>query len=399
MVQGEFIMSKGTILYIGGFELPDKNAAAHRVLSNGKILRELGYEVIFIDTDRELEYGNSILKTKKTIQGFKCWSLPYPASKKEWIHYLSNIEFSTKIFDQINDVKAVVAYNYPAAALIALKSYCGKKGIKVIADCTEWYSTKGTNIIFKIIKGFDSFLRMRIIQKKLDGVIVISRYLENYYRKSHSIIRIPPLVDLTEEKWETTGQKIDDNIIRFVYAGSPGKNKDKLNLLIESLFKLENYNNYTFHIVGITKEQYIYDYMEHKGMLDNLGERVRFLGRLSHKESIKYLKMSDFSIFIRENTRLNKAGFPTKFVESISCGIPVITTKTSDLESYIVDGENGYFVDFNGSTSCSTEVLKKILELDNEEIKIMKNNCVKSENFHYKNYVKQTKKFIENVIN
>ena len=31
-------MEKGTILYIGGFELPDKNAAAHRVLSNGKIL-------------------------------------------------------------------------------------------------------------------------------------------------------------------------------------------------------------------------------------------------------------------------------------------------------------------------------------------------------------------------
>ena len=23
-------MSKGTILYVGGFELPDKNAAAHR---------------------------------------------------------------------------------------------------------------------------------------------------------------------------------------------------------------------------------------------------------------------------------------------------------------------------------------------------------------------------------
>lgn len=391
-------MSKGTIIYLGGFELPDKNAAAHRVLSNGKILRELGYEVIFIDIDRELEYGNNILNTKKTIQGFKCCSLPYPKSKKEWIHYLSNIEFSTKILDQNKDVKAVVAYNYPAAALITLKRYCAKKGIKVIADCTEWYSTKGTNIIFKIIKGFDSFLRMRIIQKKLDGVIVISRYLENYYRKSHSIIRIPPLVDLTEEKWETTTQKTDDNNIRFVYAGSPGKNKDKLNLLIESLFKLENYKNYMFHIVGITKEQYLYDFTEHKGLLDSLGERIHFLGRLSHRDSIKYLKMSDFSILIRENTRLNMAGFPTKFVESISCGIPVIATNTSDLERYIIEGENGYFLDINGTTNA-TEVLKKVLELDKEEINKMKNNCVKSGIFHYKNYAKQTKEFLKNVIN
>ena len=25
---------KGTVLYVGGFELPDKNAAAHRVVNN-----------------------------------------------------------------------------------------------------------------------------------------------------------------------------------------------------------------------------------------------------------------------------------------------------------------------------------------------------------------------------
>lgn len=392
------MMLKGTIIYLGGFELPDKNAAAHRVLSNAKILRELGFNVIFIDVDRGLEYTSNILNTKKVIHGFECWSSPHPKSNNEWIHYLTNTQCFTKIFNQYKDVRAVIVYNYQAIAMMRLKMYCTKKRIKVIADCTEWYSTKGTNIIFKIIKGFDIFLRMRVIQKRLDGVIVISRYLENFYRKSHSVIRIPPLVDLLEEKWETTTQKNNDNKIRLVYAGSPGKNKDKLNLLIESLFKLEKFKNYTFHIVGITKEQYLYDFTDHKGILESLGERVHFLGRLSHRDSIKYLKMSDFSIFIRENTRLNKAGFPTKFVESISCGTPVITTKTSDLESYIVDGENGYFIDINRSTD-STEVLKKILKLDNEEINRIKNNCVKSGNFHYKNYVKQTKKFLENVIN
>mgnify|MGYP004602292779 FL=1 len=32
---------KKTLVYIGGFELPDKNAAAHRVVSNAEIFREL----------------------------------------------------------------------------------------------------------------------------------------------------------------------------------------------------------------------------------------------------------------------------------------------------------------------------------------------------------------------
>ena len=67
-------MSKGTILYVGGFELPDKNAAAHRVLSNGKILRDLGYKVVFIDVDKRIQYENDILNTKRILKGFECWS-------------------------------------------------------------------------------------------------------------------------------------------------------------------------------------------------------------------------------------------------------------------------------------------------------------------------------------
>ena len=34
-------MSPGTVLYVGNFELPDRNAAANRVISNGKILPAL----------------------------------------------------------------------------------------------------------------------------------------------------------------------------------------------------------------------------------------------------------------------------------------------------------------------------------------------------------------------
>lgn len=37
MVQGEFKVSLGTIIYVGGFILTDKNAAANRVTASGKI--------------------------------------------------------------------------------------------------------------------------------------------------------------------------------------------------------------------------------------------------------------------------------------------------------------------------------------------------------------------------
>ena len=40
--------NKRTILYIGGFVLPDKNAAAQRVIANAKAMRALGYDVQFL---------------------------------------------------------------------------------------------------------------------------------------------------------------------------------------------------------------------------------------------------------------------------------------------------------------------------------------------------------------
>lgn len=386
-------MSKGTILYVGGFELPDKNAAAHRVLSNGKILRELGYNVVFIGVDKTLKSNVDILETMKRVQGFESWSLPYPKSNKEWFRYLTNINSIVMIINQYDEVKALITYNYQAIVLYRLRNYCYKYNIKIIADCTEWYSLKRSNIVFSIIKGFDSFLRMRVIQKHLDGLIVISKYLENYYRHCRNIVRIPPLVDLNEEKWDIVPSKVNNDKIRFVYSGNPGKYKDKINLLVEELFNLKDYNDYVFNVVGITKEQYTYYYPDHKEILIILGERINFIGRISHLESLKYLKNSDFSIFIRENTRLTKAGFPTKFVESVSCGIPVITTNTSDLNGYLTEAENGFFID------CNNWNIEKVFMMKRDEIYSMKSKCKckLGKTFDYKNYISKVRNFMGSV--
>src|SRR4051812_34882129 len=36
------------VLYLGGFDLPDKNAAAHRAIGNSKALRDLGFRTILV---------------------------------------------------------------------------------------------------------------------------------------------------------------------------------------------------------------------------------------------------------------------------------------------------------------------------------------------------------------
>ena len=65
------------ILYIGGFELPDKNAAAHRVLAIAKGLRDSGNEVVFMGVSKD-NRETDVLKTKSVVQWFITYSVPYP---------------------------------------------------------------------------------------------------------------------------------------------------------------------------------------------------------------------------------------------------------------------------------------------------------------------------------
>ncbi|MCC8151715.1 MAG: hypothetical protein LIO96_09760 [Lachnospiraceae bacterium] len=90
-------MEKGTIIYVGGFELPDKNAAAHRVLSNGKILTELGYRVVFLGishVNKEVE--------RNEYEGFEYWAIPYPQGllKFAWFLCSKKICRSVEILQQ-----------------------------------------------------------------------------------------------------------------------------------------------------------------------------------------------------------------------------------------------------------------------------------------------------------
>ena len=79
---------KGTIIYWGNFELPDKNASANRVVSNGKIFTKLGYRVVFLGSRAASEYFGGVQKTSFDENMFEeC----YPASTKLWLKYVFDI--------------------------------------------------------------------------------------------------------------------------------------------------------------------------------------------------------------------------------------------------------------------------------------------------------------------
>lgn len=381
-------MSRGTILYIGGFELPDKNAAAHRVLNNGKALSELGYKVVFIGIDKSLKFPTNIITTNKQVQGFESWSIPYPKSTRQWINYLSSIKSFLQIYKEYSDVECIICYNYQSLAFEKIRRFSRLKNIKLYADCTEWYGPQGNNKMMKALKGIDSFIRMRIIHKRIDGIIVISKYLENYYSKVKKTILIPPLVDLSEEKWSIPINIGKEKVINLIYAGSPGK-KDSINLIINSLDNLKDKFNFSFNIIGISEVEYLGNYPEDVRVLENLKGKINFFGRLNHIDSLEHLANSNYSIFVRENNLPNRAGFPTKFVESVSCGTKVITNSSSNITDYLVEGENGHLLRTHSIEDMSKDLSKIFLRGENESAEMTE---AQKKIFDYKNYNKEFKK-------
>ena len=77
---------------------------------------------------------------------------------------------------------------------------------------------------------------MKVLNKKTDGLIVISEYLEKYYA-GQKMVRIPPLVDKQEEKWNMQKTQLQEGI-RLIYAGWPSKTKERLDLLVAAVANL-----------------------------------------------------------------------------------------------------------------------------------------------------------------
>lgn len=359
--------------------MPDKNAAAQRVMANALLLREMGFEVSFLGPTKDRT--NAVAEAN----GFKCEYVDYPQGVVQWMKYI--IEFvSIKIILSYKP-DYVVLYNFPAMASLKILKACHKNDIKVIHDITEWEIAKGWSPR-AIIRKIDICMRMHYCMKKMNGVIAISRYLYDYYKDDTNVILVPPTVDLKNPKFcRNRGLESSDKITKLVYAGSTGlaATKDRLDYIIKEVNRLPNIR---LDIVGQTKEQFQAVFGNGVDIADN----IVFHGRVSHTEAVRFVCEADFQMLIRENSLKNTAGFPTKFVESMSCCTPLIATLTSNIGDYLQDGVNGFIVSDEHPLG---EVLKKAASLSSAEKIKMKEACKSFEGFDYYSYKEEFSKIFK----
>lgn len=230
---------------------------------------------------------------------------------------------------------AVVLYGGYSPYLLRLLPWCARQRVLLIADLVEWYD--GRHVQGGVLGPihWNNELAMQRLVPRVQGVIAISSYLADYYRRRGCVIvRIPPTMDTqhlaARQLVEVTAR------LRLVYAGSPGK-KDFLAEIIRGMQQADPAGTRVeLVVVGPTPAQVC-------GLLGaaELPGNVQALGRVGHAQVMETVRGADFSVLLRPQLRFAHAGFPTKVAESLAVGTPVICNLTSDLGDYIHDGREG----------------------------------------------------------
>lgn len=369
------------VMYVGHYSFDIDSAAVHRVKVNTTILQKAGFQVVHVSGG-----SNSILDG--VLEGDGCIHY-YIKRPDTFASYYSTAVSGKDVIDLIDQEKPniVVLYNYHMLSMINILRHCRRRDIKVLADVTEWY--RYSNILLAISKGLESELKMRFVHKRLDGLFVVSRYLEEYYKSSVPlIIYLPPLIDYSDIKWRFNSNSSE--IPEFITIAPNLKHKEDLSRLLE-MFRIVNSSdsNFLLHIFGINEVQYckIYNSI---GVDKELRGKVIFHGRVDHEKVLEKEKNSWFLIFYREINLSNLAGFPSKIPESLACGTPVITNSTSNICEYIEDGVNGFIL--SGDVLQDANRIVKILRLHLDQINEMHKNTYLRKQFDQLDYISEVKK-------
>ncbi len=330
------------IAYVGPIRFPEGGAAARRILGNAKALAAAGYDVVIVSGQPPGVNGANFDVAPRircvSVNERDVENLPKPLRYMRYVFMGSRSRRWLNAQDSMP--VAVVLYSGYTPYLLQLTGWARRKQLPLLFDAVEWYAA--SNFARFMISPYlwNTELAMRALIPNLDGVIVISRTLERYYaERGMPVLRVPPLFDPVDLTLSMPPPDAHGRV-RLVYAGSPGK-KDLIDIVIQAVINIDsNGGRFVLDIVGLNENEVkrLPLIISRGGLLPPC---IRVHGRVCHDYAQAVVGAADFSVFLREVNRVSACGFPTKFVESMALGTPVITNLTSDLSYHLRDNETG----------------------------------------------------------
>lgn len=385
-------MKKIVIVTLNAY--PNGDAGAIRQHVTAKLFCDLGYEV-YVAGYGESTYGNLL-----EYEGIKYISFR-SKSKTKIVRLINRLLFGEKVISFIkkhgDGLEAILTVDVLPNAFSCITRFAKKNQVLLLHDSVEWYSPEEfedgeRNIEYRL----KEYTNTKVIQGNW-RVMAISSYLKNYFSKCCKVaVRIPVIMDVNAIVPKLVASPKDK--IRFVYAGSPGR-KDYLKEIVEGfcILSSEQKKLIELNIIGVNEDQLFEICGLSKELIEQASSFMKAHGRVKHTEATEAVKNADYTLLLRdESLRYAIAGFPTKVVESLAHGTPVVCNLSSDLGDYLEDGKNSIIVD-NHTPLAMREALIRVLKMTDQESNAMRYCARKTaeENFDYRLYKTELSKLLQ----
>lgn len=331
------------VLIVGNFRFGSGAANALRVRGITRALYEEGHVVSILDEGRPHERVPLTADADvTTVHEYESGLLSFlPAGVRGL--FLGDVA-AARVRAEGWKPDCIILYGTHLGYLLRFHRLCRELRIPLVLDVVEWYQPEDLPGGRFGPYAVANEISMRYASHRADGFIVLSRRLENHYRRDGApVINIPPLFEpesAVARKASGAGGRL-----HLCYAGSPGR-KEAFGLILSALQQVADRGvDFVLHAVGMTAA----DLGAVRGMA-NLGictpahDRIRFYGRVPNDQARRIVAEADFTLLLRPLRKANQFGFPSKLAESMAVGTPVIANDFSDLGQHLVDGENAIFL-------------------------------------------------------
>jgi glycosyltransferase involved in cell wall biosynthesis len=255
-------------------------------------------------------------------------------------------------------------YFLPELSCIFLTRLFGKQIFKEESENPHIYFKDKSNLFENIIE----WLYINRLYKLYSGIFVMTNPLRDFFIDKgipgKKILVVAHTVD--QERFEKKNCNSDLFFANeyIAYLGSLNQQKDGVLTLVKSFIKVvEKYPEMHLVIAGTCIEE---EKNELLSLIDQLklNENVHYLGWISSNKIPLLFQGAHLLASCRTKSYQNEYSFPTKVVEYLATGIPVVTTAPGDLDFYLKDRENAFVANNDDPDEFALKILEALQDYD-----------------------------------
>lgn len=375
------------VCYALAFNFPNSSAATRRVVGIANLLVACGHEVTIISSSDGYGGTEAVGLSSKVDLLFAGGRSPSGDVEGGFIGKLffgSHLVQAIRSMDRLVDV--VLVYGGYTPLLLRLMFEKKNSSFALVFDAVEWASLRSDWWRSAYLISVE--LAMRFLVPRLDGVVCISSFLKDHYEYRVPVALIPPLPPELKEIRDLRNPK---GKRKFLYMGN--SDYDNVDVLVECFARLVDHNDCVeLHVAGAFLGASAFKPSVARELR---GRNIFFHGLLSQDEAQSLLSDSDALIFLRDDSLITRAGFPTKFVQALCSGVPVITSAASDIEKYMSDGSAGIILQ-DLSIDSVLQGISQFAAMSDADIIEMKNAALQVGRVQFDSvrYIPETNKFL-----